>query len=131
MDPLMRFSYAIGRAIGAAAGEFVSTMWPAQNRNVNDGSQPMNPQWQVSTGTFRIQDGNVVGTPDDLDESGTYPDEPDWSEWAPPIIAECLPDVQGTDIIARMIADKLAHDPARAIAALWEYELRQDSNDNG
>lgn len=103
MDAVMRFSYAVGRAIGKGLGEFLVTMWP----------DPPSSRRALSA--------------DDMTPDPEESEPEDWSDWAPPIIAEALGDVQHAVILASIVSDKLAADPARAITALWDYQLRQDT----
>jgi hypothetical protein len=147
MNPLHRFAYATGRAVGAGLREFLDTMYPATDPQA---AEAMHSDIWGSPSTTTHE----VGTPDleprtlpHLGESKGYfqitqpqsmddalagvDDETDWFDWARPAIAEVLESgkwvpVEWIDTVSAIIAEKLAADPAKAIAALWNYQLSRN-----
>lgn len=153
MSRAMRVSYALGRAIGAGAAEFLNTMWPAEKplahipeppRDaspcepvVNDGSKPADPRWSTEAGEFhieRIERADYLGPHTMSEASAGVDDETEWFAWATPRIFDALalapdsPQWSNTEWLARasaIVAETLSYDPAMAIAALWNYEIRK------
>lgn len=151
MNVVERFAYATGRALGSAAREFLDTMWPPADQRVgtpgkladipvpseghewqpvvNDGLQSIDPRWSCSDpGRFTI---NSVG-PQSMDDAlAGVDDDIEWFDWARPAIAEVLESGQWVplewlDTVSAIIAEKIAADPAKAIAALWNYQLSRN-----
>jgi hypothetical protein len=146
MNVVERFAYATGRAVGAGLREFLDTMFPAADQQA---AEAMRSDIWGSPSTHE------VGTPDlaprtmpHLGETGkgyfqiTQPqsmddalagvdDEVDWFDWARPAISEVLESgkwmpVEWIDTVSAIIAEKIASDPAKAIAALWNYQLSRN-----
>lgn len=136
MDPLQRFVYAVGRAIGAGAAEFLNTMWPPKRQpaedmapdvpRINDGTVPVNPQWRYAK-TFGsgLEDAPAAPALDDVD----------WFDWADGEVREALTGYfhahcDWMDTVSGIVTERLAADPARAIAALWNVELERTKHDD-
>jgi hypothetical protein len=149
---IKRLAYAVGRAIGAAGQEFVTTMWPPKPSPHWVTGEPSQPVYQAQTPT--MPDGQPVQLGRDA-RVEPFDDSMDWFGWAIPAICETLvsheyvdhpllpkdsprgmchcmtpahnpiDSIEWVDHAAMIIAEKLACDPARAIAALWNYELRR------
>jgi hypothetical protein len=168
MNPLHRFAYATGRAVGAGLREFLDTMYPATDPQaaeamrsdiwgspsttmhevgtpgiadisvptervvwrpeVNDGTRPIDPRWSCSDpGKFTIN-----AQPTSMDDAlAGVDDETDWFDWARPAIAEVLESGQWLapewiDTVSGIVTERIAADPAKAIAALWNYQLSRN-----
>lgn len=128
--------YALGRAIGTGASEFLTVLWPAQFVDA------MRERDYGPTTTVARQ-AAVEGPTD------TQSDDLDWLGWATPAIQEVLAEHMFThgdrfedkgecmcgetpwdwteyvDHVAPIIAERTACDPARAITALWNHQLKQ------
>lgn len=111
---MKRAAYVLGRMIGAAAGELLRGFYPPVDRKIVT-AEEMQPDF-------------FEGPPDDS--------ELDWEGWAVPAILEVLSENRYThlgpvywddwsDDVAPIIAERIACDPARAITALWNSQLKE------
>jgi hypothetical protein len=128
------FGWFLGRVV-ASAVELVIDFWPVQATRV-----ALERDYNKTLPERAASDPRTDGVNDDLD----------WPGWAIPAIAEVLvkhayvglrsdpdkgacdcnrsvelSDIDWVDHVASIIADRCACDPATAIAALWNYQLKQ------
>jgi len=143
MNRLERFVYASGRALGAGAREFLDTMHPPTDPQVAEATR--SDAWktatthEVGTPDYHVhkqsQAPNLRLEPHSMDDAlAGVDDEFDWFDWARPEIAEVLDAGQWVppewlDTVSAIIAEKIAANSPKAIAALWNTELRRQETE--